>query len=47
MLDFIDAPSTPKHLNIGKTLLDEGLENCMYIRNRYTILRLFEELSLS
>lgn len=47
MLDFIDAPSTPDQLNIDKTLLDEGLENCMYVRNRYTILRLFDELSLS
>lgn len=47
MLDSIGAFSTPEQLMIDQVLLAEGMENCMYVRNRYTILRLYDDLGLS
>ena len=46
LLDYIGAPSLPEQLDIDEQLLMSGMGNCMYVRKRYTILRLFDELGL-
>jgi glycerol-1-phosphate dehydrogenase [NAD(P)+] len=47
LLDTIGAPSLSSQLGIDKELESAGMENCMYVRKRYTILRLFDDLGLS
>ncbi|MDP4179546.1 MAG: sn-glycerol-1-phosphate dehydrogenase [Bacillota bacterium] len=46
ILEAVEAPSSPEDINISGLLVDEGSKNCMYARNRYTVLRLFDQLGL-
>lgn len=47
LLEKTHAPSTPDELGIETSIIKEGLEMCMYIRKRYTVLRLLHELNIS
>lgn len=45
-LQAVNAPSTPEELGITPDLAEEGIRNCMYVRNRYTVLRVADTLGL-
>ena len=46
LLDYIGALSEATKLGIDKQLEEKGIENCKYVRKRYTILRLYDDLGL-
>lgn len=46
MLEKAGAPVLPSDIGIKDSVTMEGISNCMYVRNRYTILRLADELGL-
>lgn len=46
MLKAAGAPESPGDLGIEEGMLRDGLGNCMYIRSRYTVLRLLDDLGV-